>query len=317
MKDFKNYNILIIGDIMLDKYIYGNIEKISPEAPVPVFEIKSNDAKPGGAANVALNIKSLGSTPLLMSILGDDRDGNHLIKLLKKNKIDTFNVLREIKTITTVKTRLMANGQHILRIDEEKTEPLHYKMEELISYLFEENLENNKIDAVIIQDYNKGLLNESLIEFVIEKAGSRNIFTAVDPKINNFLTYKNVDLFKPNLKEIEIALNRKIGTEQPELEQAAIDLHSVLNYKNLFITLGEKGIFYSDGAEFKIFPTKQIDVVDVSGAGDAVLSVATLAFLEGMNIEKIAELSNIAGGLACQKMGVATIGLKQLKEKIL
>ena len=315
MKDFKNYNILIIGDIMLDKYIFGNIDKISPEAPVPIFEIIRNKEKPGGAANVALNIKSLGSNPVLLSIVGDDRDGNKLLELLKENEIDTSNILRDFKKITTVKTRLMANGQHVLRIDEENPMPVDSKTEKIISEMFLKILEEKNIDAIIMQDYDKGLLGENLISFFVEKARERNIFISVDPKFNNFFNFKNVDLFKPNLKEIGMALNRKISTQKDDLTKAAEELHSTLEYKNLYITLGDKGIFYSDGMNFEIFPTVHIDVVDVSGAGDVVLSVATLAFLEGMDIEKIAELSNIAGGLACEIMGVATISMDQLKNK--
>ncbi len=315
MKDFKKYNILIIGDIMLDKYIFGNIDKISPEAPVPVFETISNKEKPGGAANVALNIKSLGSNPVLLSIAGDDRDGNKLLKLLKENEIDTSNILRDFKKITTVKTRLMANGQHVLRIDEENPVPVDSETESIIREMFMDILEENDIDAIIMQDYDKGLLGENLIGFFVQKARERNIFISVDPKFNNFYNFKNVDLFKPNLKEIEVALNRKISTDKDELEKAADELYSILNYKNLFITLGDKGIFYSDGMNYEIFPTEHIDVVDVSGAGDVVLSVATLAYLEGMDIEKIAKLSNLAGGLACEIMGVATISMSRLNDK--
>ena len=298
---------------MLDKYIFGNIDKISPEAPVPIFEIIRNKEKPGGAANVALNIKSLGSNPVLLSIAGDDRDGNKLLKLLKENEIDTSNILRDFKKITTVKTRLMANGQHVLRIDEENSIPVDSKTEKIVSEMFLKVLEEKNIDAIIMQDYDKGLLGENLIRFFVENARERNIFISVDPKFNNFFNFKNVDLFKPNLKEIGVALNRKISTQKDDLVKAAGELHSTLDYKNLYITLGDKGIFYSDGMNFEIFPTVHIDVVDVSGAGDVVLSVATLAFLEGMDIEKIAELSNIAGGLACEIMGVATISMDQLK----
>lgn len=315
MKDFKSYNILIIGDIMLDKYIFGNIDKISPEAPVPIFEIINNREKPGGAANVALNIKSLGSNPVLLSIIGDDRDGNRLLRLLDENEIDTFHVLRDPKKITTVKTRLMANGQHVLRIDEENSKPVDGEMLEIISDLFVKIMEEKSIDAIILQDYDKGLLGEQLIEFVVEKAKEKNVFISVDPKFNNFYNFKNVDLFKPNLKEIRMALNRKISSDKEELAKAAEELYHMLNYKNLYITLGDKGIFYSDGINFDIFPTEHIDVVDVSGAGDVVLSVATIAYLEGMKTKEIAAVANKAGGLACEIMGVASITMDQLKKK--
>jgi rfaE bifunctional protein kinase chain/domain len=316
MKDFKSYNILIIGDIMLDKYIYGNIEKISPEAPVPIFQMMHNEEKPGGAANVALNIKSLGSNPVLLSIVGDDRDGNKLLMLLEESGVETFNILRDIKKMTTVKTRLMANGQHVLRIDEENPISVDKEAERIISEQFLKIVEERDINAIILQDYDKGLLGKEMIEFFVNKARENNIFIAVDPKFNNFYDFKNVDLFKPNLKEIETALNQRIKTGKDELVQAAVELHNILKFKNLFITLGDKGIFYSDGENHDIFPTEHIDVVDVSGAGDVVLSVATIAYLENMNIEDIAVVSNKAGGLACEIMGVATISMAQLKKKL-
>jgi len=316
MKDFKSYNILIIGDIMLDKYIYGNIEKISPEAPVPIFQMMHNEEKPGGAANVALNIKSLGSNPVLLSIVGDDRDGNKLLMLLEESGVETFNILRDIKKMTTVKTRLMANGQHVLRIDEENPISVDKEAERIISEQFLKIVEERDINAIILQDYDKGLLGKEMIEFFINKARENNIFIAVDPKFNNFYDFKNVDLFKPNLKEIETALNQRIKTGKDELVRAAVELHNILKFKNLFITLGDKGIFYSDGENHDIFPTEHIDVVDVSGAGDVVLSVATIAYLENMDIEDIAVVSNKAGGLACEIMGVATISMAQLKKKL-
>jgi len=316
MKDFKSYNILIIGDIMLDKYIYGNIEKISPEAPVPIFQMMHNEEKPGGAANVALNIKSLGSNPVLLSIVGDDRGGNKLLMLLEESGVETFNILRDIKKMTTVKTRLMANGQHVLRIDEENPISVDKEAERIISEQFLKIVEERDINAIILQDYDKGLLGKEMIEFFINKARENNIFIAVDPKFNNFYDFKNVDLFKPNLKEIETALNQRIKTGKDELVRAAVELHNILKFKNLFITLGDKGIFYSDGENHDIFPTEHIDVVDVSGAGDVVLSVATIAYLENMDIEDIAVVSNKAGGLACEIMGVATISMAQLKKKL-
>ncbi|HHH54108.1 MAG TPA: hypothetical protein ENK91_10645 [Bacteroidetes bacterium] len=312
MKDFKQKNILIIGDIMLDKYIYGNINRISPEAPVPVLEMKQKYHKPGGAANVAMNIKSLGSNPVLFSILGDDRDGNVLLKILKQNGIDTKNVLRDNKKATTVKTRIMANGQHVLRIDEENIKPVDKKMNELLIYVFDNIIEENEIDGVIIQDYDKGLLNEDFIKIIIQKLNKSNIPIAVDPKFNNFFIYKNVDIFKPNIKEVSIALNKQIEPTVNILHETGQELFEYLDYKNLFITLGEKGIYYSDGEKSEIHPTKKIDVVDVSGAGDVVISILMLGLLNNMDIKEIIKLANIAGGLACEKMGVTNITKNRL-----
>ena len=312
MNNFKQKNILIIGDIMLDKYIFGHIDKISPEAPVPVLELKSRNIKPGGAANVALNIQSLGSNPILFSILGDDRDGNVLLKLLKEKGIETKYMLRNHKKRTTVKTRIMANGQHILRIDEENTETVDDKMTEFLIDVFDMAIDENTIDGIILQDYDKGLLEEKFINHIIKKGKEKNILIAVDPKFNNFFNYKDIDIFKPNLKEVSVALNKKIVPENDDFVKTANELFELLNSKKLFITLGDNGIFYSDGQNSEIFPTEKIDVVDVSGAGDVVISVLILGLLNKMKINEIANLANIAGGLACEITGVANITKKQL-----
>ena len=314
MKKFGKHRILIIGDIMLDRYIDGHISRISPEAPVPVLDMMKMENKPGGAANVALNIKSLGSEPVLLSVTGDDKSGNELIKLLENNNINTAYIIKTKSKPTTVKTRIMSGGQHLLRIDEEDSSKVDKETDKSIINKYSELLEHGNIDAVIIQDYDKGLLHDNTIPHLITEANKRGIFIAVDPKFDNFFSYANVDLFKPNLKETASSLNTNIKVEMDDLKAKAKSLYERLKYKHIFITLGDKGIFYSDGTQAEIVPTETINVVDVSGAGDVVLSVATIAFLQGYTPREVAHLSNIAGGLACGIVGVATISKEQLAE---
>ncbi len=313
----KSYNVLIIGDIMLDRYLKGKVSRISPEAPVPILEKINIEIMPGGAANVALNIKSLGSNPLLLSIVGDDNNGEKLIDCIDENGISTGYIIKDKTRQTTVKTRIMSKGQHIMRIDEEDVETIDKNTKKQLLETFNHIVDNKKIDAVIIQDYDKGLLDDYTIHNIINTAKGKNIFISVDPKFDNFFSYKNVDLFKPNLKEVSSALNKQIAPNKDSLDKTAKELYEKLQYKNLFITLSSKGIYYSKGNNnSEIIPTKLRDVVDVSGAGDVVLSVATLFFISGYNPSEVACFSNIAGGLACGKIGVATVGKDRLIEEI-
>jgi len=308
----KNFNVLIIGDLMLDRYLYGNINRISPEAPVPVLEKKGREDKPGGAANVALNIKSLGSNAMLMGITGRDDESTLLLELLKQEDIDTHCIIKTSDRPTTVKTRVMASGQHVLRIDEEFCGSINSDTEQKMKDEFDDIVKNINLDAVIFQDYNKGLLSCGLITHIIEKCRKRNIFTAVDPKFDNFLCYRNTDFFKPNLKELSSIVNKIIVPDQESLNEASVFLRGKLNYKNMFVTLGDKGIYYCNESISKLATTEKRAIVDVSGAGDVVISVATLLFLMKLDIARIADISNVAGGLACEKLGVATISKEQL-----
>lgn len=301
---------------MLDSYLYGSIQRISPEAPVPVLEKINLENKPGGAANVALNVKSLGCDSILLGIVGEDNSGKILIELLNKNKIETENIITVKNRPTTVKTRILSGSHHILRIDEEEISDIESADLDKLMHSFDAIIEKKSIDAVIIQDYNKGLLNQELIIHIIKECNKKNIFSSVDPKYKNFNCYSGVKFFKPNLKEISEILNEKIYADINSLVKAANKLQEIMKYENLFITLGEKGIFFKNNEKTGIIPTKKKNVIDVSGAGDVVISAATIFFLHELEIEKIAELSNIAGGLACDYLGVATITKSQLLEAI-
>ena len=310
MELFKNKKILIIGDVMLDSYLFGNVERISPEAPVPIVDITNKQNKLGGAANVATNIENLGGTSILCTIIGKDNNSDIFLSLLKKAGLTNSYILQTHNRITTNKTRIIGNNHQMLRVDEElKTELLlddQYNFLCLVDDVFD----HEKIDCVIFEDYDKGVLNKDVITTVINKAQELNIPILVDPKKKNFSHYKNITLFKPNLKEFK----ESIGSS---LEEGSKILHEN-GIKIVFVTLSENGIFisYKKDNEIinKIIPGISREVVDVSGAGDTVISVVSM-LINDIDIEEIAKISNIAGGIVCEEVGVVPIDLtKLLKE---
>lgn len=311
---FKNKNILIIGDVMLDSYLFGNVDRISPEAPVPIVDIINKKIKLGGAANVASNIKNLGGTPILCSIIGNDESGNILLSLLRELKISTGWIHQSKNRITTNKTRIIGNNHQMLRFDEEIKYDLGEDKRTLLQMIYE-NFQYNKIDCILFQDYDKGIINEEVINYVIEYSKKLNIPIVVDPKKNNFLFYKNVTLFKPNLKELKEGLNLTNLSRSEILEKGSNILHEN-GIEIVFITLSEDGIFVSYKEEEniinKIIPGIPRSVVDVSGAGDTVVSVVSM-LLNDIGIEEIAKIANLAGGIVCEEVGVVPIN----KEKLL
>lgn len=316
--NFKNNKILIVGDIMLDTYLIGKVERISPEAPVPVVDIEEKTNKLGGAANVALNIKELGASPILCSVIGDDQRGLELIDLLKKNGLQTKFIFKSDKRKTTNKIRIIGNNVQILRIDEEtKTEvngDIFTKLKQNIAYTIAEN----KIDGIIFQDYDKGVITQQLIEYISILSIKRNIPVFVDPKLKNFNYYKNIKIFKPNFNELKRGLNLQITDKKELLETGAKILHE-RGIEIVFVTLSEDGIFISYNKDKKIInkivPAIPINVVDVSGAGDSIISLLSL-LIDKIDIEKIAEISNIAGGIVCGEVGVVPINKDMLLNKI-
>jgi rfaE bifunctional protein kinase chain/domain len=313
---FNNKNILIIGDIMLDSYLFGNVERISPEAPVPIVNILSKEDKLGGAANVATNIKNLGGTPILCSVIGKDQKGDTFLSTLKKLNIKDDYILQSENRITTVKTRVIGNSHQMLRIDEEIKDELIDDQEKFIK-IIDDAINKEKIDCILLQDYDKGIINEDIIKFVVKKAKSLNIPTIVDPKRKNFHNYKNITLFKPNFKEFKDGLNLILSDKIETLKKGSKILHK-RGIEIIFVTLSEEGIFVSYKKDkdtiSKIIPGIPREVVDVSGAGDTVISVVSM-LINDMNIEEIAKISNIAGGIVCEEIGVVSIDKdKLLKE---
>lgn len=309
---FKKLKILIVGDVMLDTYLTGRVERISPEAPVPIVNINQKDYRPGGAANVALNVQALGATPILCSVIGADPAGQQLTTILPDQGIFTKYIHTSSHRRTTVKTRVLSDNQQMLRFDEEDTFYLlpdtYRKLIQSIKYLIEET----KIDAVLFQDYNKGVLSDKLIREILLVAIKNDIPTIVDPKNKNFFNYKRATLFKPNLKEINDNLPFQAEPNLVDLTKATDYLKNRLNNPMTLITLSDKGIFFSEKDQQKIVPTKPRNIADVCGAGDSVVSVAACGLAIGLPLQDIAVLANLAGGQVCEKVGVVPVSAEEL-----
>lgn len=313
IKGFKDKKVLIVGDVMVDAYMWGNVNRISPEAPIPIVSVKERDYRLGGAANVALNISALGAEAILCSVIGKDDKGIVFKDLLQKRNLNAEGIIQSNNRKTTVKTRVISGGQHLLRVDEEDS---HAISDESRNELFERisNLVNKyPIEVIIMEDYDKGVLSSELIHKITDLGKKKNIFTTVDPKKKQFLDYSNVDLFKPNLKEFGEGLKADIDKNKiEEIKSLAQTFLSEQNIKILMITLSEKGIFIADKDNMLHFPAHIRDISDVSGAGDTVISVASLLLASGASLEVIAQISNTAGGLVCEKTGVVPITTTEL-----
>jgi rfaE bifunctional protein kinase chain/domain len=304
-KDFEKLKVLVLGDIMVDAYFYGSVKRISPEAPVPIVNLKSKERRLGGAANVALNIKALGAQPIICSIKGNDKDGKRLKELLIENKLDSDCLFNDYKRSTTVKTRIIGNNHQLLRIDEEETQDIDKTLEDLIFNSIKEMI--SEIDVLIFQDYNKGLLTASLISRVIGLCKKKKVPIVVDPKFDNFFEYKGVTLFKPNKKELMQSENINGSIKLKDVKKLASNLREKLGADKVMTTLSQDGIFIVDQNNAIHLPAHARKIVDVSGAGDSVLSVAALCVAAGVNNEVTAALSNLAGGIVCEAVGVVPI----------
>ena len=319
---FNDLNVLIIGDVMVDSYLWGDVDRISPEAPVPVVSITKRENRLGGAANVALNIKSMGANPILCSVVGDDAKGDEFIALLEKQQMEIAGILKSDKRITTTKFRVIGNNMQLLRVDEEIDDNLNSDDKGKLIDTFNEIIGKKKIDIIIFQDYDKGVIDEELISKVVEKAGEHGIPVAVDPKRRNFLSYKGVTLFKPNLKELSEGLKIEIDRKNTgELKEAVSKLKSKINAGIVMITLSEDGIFveYNDNGEkeIRLFPSYVRAISDVSGAGDTVISVASLCLAAGSDPATMANIANLAGGLVCEEVGVVPVDKDKLLRETL
>jgi rfaE bifunctional protein kinase chain/domain len=314
-KNFEGKRIAVIGDMMLDGYYWGDVKRISPEAPVPVLEVEEEFFRFGGAANVALNITTLGATPVPVGVIGHDNYGTIFSSLMKEKNIDDSGIFVDDARPTTTKTRVIANRQHVVRIDKESKTPINGKVEERISLHIANII--STLDGIILQDYNKGILTPSIIQKIISLANNKNVMITVDPKFDNFFEYKNVTVFKPNRKEAEEVLGRKIRNNE-EISSAGKVLLSRLGAKYLLLTLGESGIavFGKDKSERRM-PTKARKVADVSGAGDTVISTLTIALAAGANIYEASYLANYAAGIVCGEVGIVPIEKEKLFETVL
>ena len=314
---FNGLRILVIGDVMLDAYVMGKVNRISPEAPVPIVSLENEDARIGGAGNVALNLLALGAKPIICGVIGEDSSGDKLLNLFEKNGISTDGLVKSIARKTTVKTRVISNKQQLLRIDSESTFPL-LESEEIKLNNTIQNIINQGIDGIIFEDYNKGVLTDSVIQNTIKIAKEKDIPTAVDPKKENFLSYKGVSLFKPNLKELKegLNLNFDFNSNKDLFEKGIEVLEEKLQNEISFVTLSEHGVFIKTQTEKYYVPAHMRSISDVSGAGDTVIAVATLCLISGASTKQIAEISNLAGGLVCEKSGVVSISKNDLLKEV-
>lgn len=311
---FTEIKVAVIGDIMLDSYWWGHVDRISPEAPVPVVALDKRELRIGGAGNVALNTISLGAPTTILSVIGNDDDGKLLTGLLSQNGIDTGFIITAPNRVTTNKTRIMSRNQQMLRLDCEVATDIDETTENALLHNVEQYFMQHQPNVLIFEDYNKGVLTPKIIQKTIALCKQYNVLTAVDPKKKNFLSFKGVDIFKPNLKEVKEGLNLLLEeVNQSVLEKIHAELANILAHKISLVTLSEKGVFYQYGNESKIIPTHVRNIADVSGAGDTVIAVASLVYAATYQIALAADMANIAGGLVCEEVGTAAIQ----KEKLL
>lgn len=303
---FSKLKVLIIGDVMIDSYLWGKVERISPEAPVPILQVQKRESRLGGAANVALNVQSLGATPLLCSVIGKDMDGENLFRLMQENKLNTAGLVGSEDRITTIKHRVMSGSHHMLRVDQETDKEINATEKKLLKDRISELLSDCHV--VIFEDYDKGVLNPDIISYTIELAKQKNIPTIVDPKKRNFLSYGGATLFKPNRKEIKEGLKLDLEMKTAgEVEKASAILREQMRVEGVLLTLSERGVFIDHKGEMYHIPAHLREISDVSGAGDTVVSTAALCLAMGLHPKTLAALSNLAGGLVCEQIGVVPI----------
>ncbi len=322
-KKSKNKRIAVVGDVMLDKYVYGDVSRISPEAPVQVVDVKSAEYKLGGAANVANNIKTLDAEPVLIGIIGNDLDGDIFLETMKKQNLKVHGILKDENRPTTSKTRVIAHSQHILRIDSELKQNIIGKAANDLIKFFKTNLDD--FESVILQDYNKGILTKETIEKIISLCKSSKKKIYVDPKFDNFFEYKDVTIFKPNRKEVQDALGIRIDGDESAVDVGK-KLFGIMKCEWLILTRGEKGMMLFDkdkdakDSSGKIvvhnIPTKAIRVADVSGAGDTVISTLAVTIAGGANIQEAIIIANHAAGFVCEEVGIVPIFKKNLIETL-
>ncbi len=313
--EMRGKRIAVVGDLMLDRYIWGSVGRISPEAPVPVIDMEKEQARLGGAANVARNIQSLGGRPLLIGVIGADNSGRQLSEILRDNDFSADGVIVDPSRPTTVKTRVIAHNQHVVRIDRETKTDISPDVQERILDVLRKSIDS--IDGIILEDYNKGVMVKELIRGLIALANRHGISIAVDPKFNNFFEYRDVTVFKPNRKEAEEVLGLRMRSSE-DIDAAGRTLLSKLGAKNVLLTLGESGmtLFEANGAISHV-ETVARNVADVSGAGDTVISTLALALAGGASIREAAMLANVAGGIVCGYVGIVPIDPAELRLTVL
>jgi rfaE bifunctional protein kinase chain/domain len=310
---FSSMRVGVIGDVMLDTYMWGKVERISPEAPVPVVSLNRKEYRIGGAGNVALNCQSLGAHVSILSIAGNDTEGILLAELFESNHIDTAYLEKSSSRHTTSKTRIISRNQQMMRIDDEITDSLTHADEESLLARVKDYIAKEDPNIIIFEDYNKGVLTPNVIRKVIAICKEAGVLTAADPKRKNFFAYQAVDIFKPNLHEVKDALNLLVDeVNLPVLQQIHNELQQLLKHHISFITLSDKGVFYQEDGKSTIIPSHLRNIADVSGAGATVIAVAALVYAATRNVHLMAETANIAGGLVCEEVGTVSVSKDSL-----
>jgi rfaE bifunctional protein kinase chain/domain len=310
---FKNQRILIIGDVMIDTYLWGKINRVSPEAPVPIVSGIMEESRLGGAANVALNIKALGAVPILCSVIGGDARGSQFLELLEEQNLSDVGITVDDYRVTTQKTRVISGFKHLLRVDEEIDNLLSPQVEEKFIEIVLNLMETGNIDSIILQDYDKGVITPSILKRISRLASRRSIPLLVDPKFRNFNRYKGVSMFKPNLRELSKGVRlegRNPGIS--EIVKKAEAFRKKQDITILMVTLSSRGILVLEPSGHTYVPAVKRDVTDVSGAGDTVISVAAVCYSSKLSPARIAAVANLAGGQVCEKSGVVPVDRDQL-----
>ena len=301
---------------MVDCYMWGKVNRISPEAPVPVVSDIREETRLGGAANVALNIKAMGAAPILCSVIGDDHEGRSFLELLQIQNLTDLGIIVEKHRETSKKTRIISGNQHLIRIDEETCGNISALSESRMLEFAENLINDNRVDSVIFQDYDKGVVTLSVIKKIIALANKKKIPVLVDPKKRNFLAYEKATLFKPNFKELNEGLKSELEKHDLDIIAGAMEkLRKMRNHKMIMLTLSEMGIMINENGRYHHISAEVRDISDVSGAGDTVISIAGLCVAAGLSPLDVAALSNLAGGQVCEKAGVVAVNKEQLLEE--
>lgn len=314
IEKFSSLRVLVIGDLMVDAYTWGKVNRISPEAPVPVVNVIKRESRLGGAGNVVLNIASLGAKPYVCSVIGDDSTGETLQGILQAAGLSTSGIITEKGRPTTVKERVIAGSQQLIRVDSETESPISAAsskalLEQVKAWLPE-------VDVILFEDYDKGVLSAELIQEIILMAKAKQIPTVVDPKKKNFFAYSGATLFKPNLNELRDGLGLDASAIAPEaIAKTVADFKAAQSFTGLFVTMSERGVYMDFAADQIQIPAHIRQIADVSGAGDTVISIAACSLAAGGSAKQIAELANLGGGLVCESLGVVPIDVELLKRE--
>jgi rfaE bifunctional protein kinase chain/domain len=315
VKKFPGLPVLVVGDLMVDRYIRGAVSRLSPEAPVPVVDVHHEEFMPGGAGNVAANIAALGGRPILVSLVGDDADGERLLSTLRDRGVDVSGVVADGSRPTILKTRVLAGHQQVVRFDRENRSPFPHGLVDKILASVKERLFQAK--GVILSDYGKGMVSARLLKSILGWAHRQGKLVTVDPKIEHFLSYRGVDCITPNLKEATEGIRAFPPKNDAEVDELGRRILRRLRCHSVLITRSERGMsLYREGKPPLHIPSQAREVFDVTGAGDTVIATLSLALAAGVSLGDAARISNAAAGVVVAKLGTATVSPAELRKAL-